>query len=184
MGNQRDSGSAVKVGVLLASPPAADLRRWLAAAAAFDAAGADALWIDTGDELDPLAVAAALAALTVRSLLVTAAPQAADDRTIATLDRLSRGRFALSGEPAGAIGGAAFQQLDDGGFVREIPGGEPQRWIPVAWAGGRAAWAAAIAEAAEGGATGILVPAQPPLLDILRNPGGTIDRGDLQLAQG
>jgi alkanesulfonate monooxygenase SsuD/methylene tetrahydromethanopterin reductase-like flavin-dependent oxidoreductase (luciferase family) len=57
----------VKVGVLL--PRQLDeLGEWLADAAAFDAAGADALWVDpaVGPELDSLALLAALAALTSR----------------------------------------------------------------------------------------------------------------------
>jgi len=192
----------MKIGVQLAPPPA-DLGQWLANAAAFDTAGADALWIDvTGDPgLDPLAVTAALAVLTFRSLLVLPLPAAADDRTLATVGRLSRGRLALCGdrtrlagtpdvelfypldggdlerEPGGAAGSAA------GGFVRET-GDEPERWVPTGWSGGRAAWRAAVAEAAAHGTAGLLVPAGPSLLDVLRNPGDPGDRRDLQIAQG
>jgi hypothetical protein len=188
MGNRQDSRQPVKVGVLLRPAPE-DLGMWLAEAAAFDAAGADALWVDVaGDErLDPLAVTAALAAITVRSLLVTAAPEVADGRTLDTIGRLSRGRFALCGDRtrlAVVPDVAAFYQLDDGTFVRETPGGEPERWVRTAWTRGRAAWRTAIAEAVESGAGGLLVPALPPLLDILRNPGDAGDRRDLQLAQG
>jgi len=149
----------MKVGVLLAAP-GEDLGGWLAEAAAFDAAGADALWIDAAGELDPLAVTAALAALTYRSMLVTAVPARAEDRTLATLVRLSRGRF---------VDAVAFPEVD---------------WERVAWSGGRAAWRAAVAEAAERGAGGLLVPAGPQLLDILRNPNDPGGRQDLQIAQG
>jgi hypothetical protein len=165
----------VKVGVLLAPPPA-DPGDWLAAAAAFDTAGADALWIDVAGDpgLDPLAVTAALAVLTFRSLLVVAPPADADDRTLATVERLSRGRLALHGD---------FVRDGEGDLVR-ASGGEPERWVRAEWSGGRAAWRAVVAEAAERGATGLLVPATPPLLDLLRNPGDPGDRRDLQLAQG
>lgn len=190
----------MKIGVLLGSPPA-DLGQWLANAAAFDAAGADALWIDLADDpgLDPLAVTAALAVLTYRSLLVTALPTAADDRTLGTVERLSRGRLALCGDRtslAGIPDVALFHPLGgdelepDGGFARETggfareTGDEPERWLRTGWSGGRAAWRAAVAEAAERGAAGLLVAAVPPLLDILRNPGDPGDRRDLQLAQG
>jgi hypothetical protein len=149
----------MKVGVLLAAP-GEDLGGWLAEAAAFDAAGADTLWIDVAGELDPLAVTAALAALTYRSLLVTAVPPQVEDRTVETLVRLSRGRF---------VDAAAFPD---------------SAWERVEWSGGRAAWRAAVAEAAERGAGGLLVPAGPPLLDILRNPNDPGDRQDLHLAQG
>jgi hypothetical protein len=182
---------AIKVGVLLAPPPA-DLGGWLADAAAFDTAGADALWIDVTSDpaLDPLAITAALAALTYRSLLVTALPAAVDDRTLATITRLSRGRFGLHGDRTRLTGipdVERFHPLDEadpvgGGFVREA--GEPERWVRCAWSGGRAAWQTAVAEGLEGGAAGLLVPAAAPLLDILRNPGEGGDRRDLQLAQG
>jgi hypothetical protein len=164
----------MKVGELLAPPPA-DLGGWLADAAAFDAAGADALWIDVASDpaLDPLAMTAALAVLTYRSLLVTALPAAADGRTLATIERLSRGRLARDfvTEPEGEV------------VVRET-GDEPERWVRTAWSGGRAAWRDAVAEAAGRGAAGLLVPAGSSLLDLLRNPGDSGDRRDLQLAQG
>jgi hypothetical protein len=193
----------VKVGVLLAPPPA-DLGDWLAAAAAFDTAGADALWIDVASDpgLDPLAVTAALAVLTFRSLLVVAPPAGADDRTLATVERLSRGRLARHADYVRAGGdfvrdgeavreggadfvGAHADFVRDGeaDFVR-AGGGEPERWVRAEWSGGRAAWRAVVADATERGATGLLVPATPPLLDLLRNPGGPGDRSDLQIAQG
>jgi hypothetical protein len=63
--------AAIKVGVVLARR-VGDLAEWLADAASFDAAGAHALWIDVlpHPQLDPLALTAALAAMTSRSLLV------------------------------------------------------------------------------------------------------------------
>jgi hypothetical protein len=192
----------MKVGVLLPPPPE-DLGEWLADAAALDAAGADALWVHAGAEpglgagLDPLAVAAALAALTFRSLLVTALPEASGDRrararTLATIDRLSRGRLALCGgtDPqevpdAPEVPEAGFFHLrDEDVFAHDPAGGEPERWVRIGLPEGRAAWRVAIAAAAEQGAVGVLVPAGPQLLDILRNPDGRGDRRDLQLAQG
>jgi hypothetical protein len=187
----------VLVGVLLASPPE-DLGGWLADAAAFDAAGADALWVDTtGDAgLDPFAVTAALTTLTFRSLLVTVLPEISADvpvhaRTIAAIGRLSRGRFALCGERTHLAGlptvvgdQPAFYRLDDSTFERPRAGHEPERWVRTASPDGRAAWRAAVTEAAERRVSGLLVPAAPRLLDILRNPGGSNDRQDLHLAQG
>ena len=49
---------------------------------------------------------------------------------------------------------------------------------------GRAAWRTALTDAVTNGAGGLLVPAGPRLLDILRNPNDPDDRRDLQLAQG
>ncbi len=191
---------AVKVGVLLPQPPE-DLGEWLADAAAFDAAGADALWLDPRPDarLDPLAVTAALATLTFRSLLVTALPEYAGSpqaraRTLATIVRLTRGRFALCGERAqlaevtgadsGPSGLEVFYRLDGSVFVRTRAGGELERWARTASPDGRAAWRATIADAAGRGVGGLLVPAEPRLLDILRNPDDSGDRRDLQLAQG
>jgi hypothetical protein len=181
----------VKIGVLLARP-AADLGEWLADAAALDAAGADALWLDpAGEDTDPLALTAALAAVTFRSLLVTAWPAlagagdpAGHTRALATIERLSRGRLALVGQTAPLADLALFHEAGDGGFECPVAGGEPERWERTGLPEGRAAWRAAVAAAAERGLAGLLVPAGPQLLDLLRNPQGRGDRRDLQLAQG
>jgi hypothetical protein len=190
---------AVKVGVLLARQPD-ELGEWLADAMAFEAAGADALWIDPVPEsaLDPLALLAAIAALTSRSLLVAALPP--PDRppetlagTLATIARLSHGRLAVTADPgrlqelAGLVAGlAAFRRLpgEPGAFEHTRPGGDPERWVQTPSPDGRAAWRSAVSDAAERGVRGLLVAAGPRLLDILRNPDDPGDRRDLQLAQG
>jgi hypothetical protein len=140
----------VKVGIALA-PPTDDVSGWLADAAAFEAAGADALWVDGGSELDAVAMMAALAAVTYRCQLV------ADVAGSETLDRLSRGR--LCG----------------------VPDGE---WHRVPVPENRAAWRAALAEAAELGVAGLVVPADAKLIDLLRNPEEPQERLDVYLAQG
>jgi hypothetical protein len=190
----------VHVGVLL-HRSAEDLGEWLADAAAFDAAGANALWIDPAPDtgFDPLALAAGLATLTFRSLLVTAVPELAGHpearaRTLTTVARLSRGRFALFGE-RGQIaevtasvtmrpGIPVFRRIDDGSYEHTGTDGVPERWVRTAVMEGRAAWRAAIADAAGSGVGGLLVPAEARLLDILRNPDDRGDRRDLQFAQG
>jgi hypothetical protein len=200
MGDTPEPRRPVQVGVLLGQPPQ-ELGGWLADAAAFDAAGADALWLDAAGDagLDPLAVAAALATLTFRSLLVTPLPEAPGEpralaRTLATIGRLSRGRVALCGGGArfaevtaagrGQPGMAVFHRLDDDVFERTAAAAQPQRWVRTAAPAGRAAWRAAVADATEREVDGLLVPAGPQLLDILRNPHGRGDRRDLQIAQG
>jgi hypothetical protein len=151
-------GKRVLIGVLLAGDPD-NLGEWLADAAAFDAAGADALWVDCGPEpaLDVLTLTAALAVVTFRARLVVALPEP-PVRTRTTLEQLSRGRFAL---------------VDD-----------TERWEPVPAPDSREAWRATCLDATERGISGLLVPANPRLLDILRNPDDPGDRHDLQLAQG
>jgi hypothetical protein len=189
----------VKVGVLLERRPA-ELGEWLADAAAFEAAGAHALWVDPEpeSELDPLALLAALAALTSRALLVAAPPASgyaaeALGRTLATIGRLSHGRLALAAEPGRleelttlAPGSAAFRRLpgEPGAFERLDETDTGERWVRTPPPEGRAGWRTALAAAATNGAGGLLVPAGPRLLDILRNPNDPDERRDLHLAQG
>jgi Luciferase-like monooxygenase len=190
---------AVEVGVLLDRGPE-ELGGWLADAGAFEAAGAAALWVDPAPEagLDPLALLAALAAVTSRALLVAdlptaGGPPAALARTLATLARLSHGRLALVAEPQRlgelaelAPGCGAFRRLPGtpATFERVPAADAPERWLQAPTPESRAAWRAALAEAAEAGAAGLLVPAGPRLLDILRHPDDPGGRQDLQLAQG
>jgi hypothetical protein len=148
----------VMVGVLLDRDPRA-LGEWLADAAAFDAAGADALWLDLGPQADwdVMSLAAALAVVTFRARLVVAADGEPEARTLDTVTRLSGGRLGLPNDEA---------------------------WERVPAPQSREDWRNTCAEAAERGAPGIVVPAGPRLLDILRNPEDPGERHDLQLAQG
>jgi hypothetical protein len=189
----------VKVGVLLARQPA-ELGEWLADAGAFEAAGADALWLDPAPEsnLDSLALLAALATLTSRALLVATLPASerpsdALGRMLATIGRLSHGRLALAAEPGRleeltdlAPGSAAFRRLpgEPVAFERLREADTAERWVRIPPPEGRAAWRTALADAGTSGAAGLLVPAGPRLLDILRNPNDPDGRRDLQLAQG
>jgi hypothetical protein len=171
--------SNIKVGVVLAEQ-ADDLGQWLAEAASFDAAGAHALWIDVADhpELDPLVLTAALAAMTARSLLVAdLGPHRDDAAALATVTRLSRGRLRT-------IGGS-FRLIDpEMPAYEHIVDGQVERWVPVPAMQGRDAWRATLAEAADSGVSGLLVPAGPGLLDLLRNPGEPGQRHDLELTVG
>ena len=189
---------AVDVGVRLAQRPD-NLGEWLIDGAAFEAAGAHALWIDLASEpeLDPLAVTAALAASTFRSLLVTTLPAHGVPapvlaRTLATIGRLSRGRLRiLAAVPRQdladvAPGLAIFTRVpgDVESFEHTSGPDEVERWMSAPVPDGRAAWRTALHDAAERGFHGLVVPADPRLLDILRNPDDDGYRNDLQLAQG
>ena len=185
-----DDPRLIKVGVLLDQVPD-NLGEWLADAAAFDAGGADALWVDCGPnpQLDVPALAAALAVVTHRAMLMVAFPEgsaaaAESARTVDTIVRLSRGRLALIADSS-QFGVAVFRRVrgEPDAFER-LDTDEGERWLLVPAPQGRQPWREARADAAGRGFTGLVVPVDPRLLDILRNPDDPGDRRDLQLAQG
>jgi len=57
-------------------------------------------------------------------------------------------------------------------------------WTPIPSPDGRAQWRALLESATKAGATGVIVPADPRLLDLLRNGDEEDDRSDLILSQG
>jgi hypothetical protein len=152
---------AVKVGVVLAVP-GDDVSDWLADAGAYEAAGADLLWVDAGADLDPMALAAALAVASHRALIVVA-DGPVDPAALQTVQRLGRGRFRL-------VNGSD-----------EVDG---ERWLRAGAPPDRAALQAALADATERDAAGVIVEANPRLLDMLRNPEEPGGRSDLHLSMG
>lgn len=130
----------------------------LADAGAFDAARADSIWIRGGP--DAVVVMAAVAVAARQARLVIDASEPLPPGQLETLRRLSRDRLVVAGS------------MTDEVWVEEEP---PEN---------RAAWAQTVAEHESAGATGLLVPVNPRLLDILRNPEPHEGRPDLQLAQG
>jgi hypothetical protein len=187
-----DDPRLVKVGVLLDQVPD-NLGEWLADAAAFDAGGADALWVDCGPnpQLDVPALAAALAVVTHRARLVVAFQEASaaaveSARTIDTIVRLSGGRLALiadSSKPE--FGLEVFRRVrGEPDTFERLDTDEGERWLLVPPPQGREPWRETRADAAGRGFTGLVVPVDPRLLDILRNPDDPGERRDLQLAQG
>jgi alkanesulfonate monooxygenase SsuD/methylene tetrahydromethanopterin reductase-like flavin-dependent oxidoreductase (luciferase family) len=145
----------IKVGVVL--PKVDDFGEWLNDAAAYDAAGADLLWIEEDGE-DPLALAAALAAVTYKALLIVRAD--VDDKAIHTVQRISRGRLRINSPH------------------------ETEHWVWTPAPQNREAWRQAIKQIEEHQADGVLVPAGPGVLDLLRNPGDPGERRDLELTVG
>jgi len=171
----------MRVGVVL-SMAFDDAGEFLADAAAFDAAGADGLWLAAnGDDVEALLLLAAIAAAAPRADLglalgsASACPADLLERATATLRRLRRGRpvIVVGAEPGDTL------ELDRGGGDA---GAERWRWVPGPE--NRAAWAETLAAAETAGLTGVLVAANPRLLDLLRNPDPGDGRQDLLLAQG
>jgi hypothetical protein len=115
-------------------------------------------------------MAAALAAVTYRSLLVLALPAGAAPRraTLATVAALSRGRL----------------RVLSGSYDHPYRLDSAQRWVPAPVPDSRVPWRATLLDAAERGYHGLVVPADERLIDILRNPDDPGPRLDLHLAQG
>jgi hypothetical protein len=162
--------SGLRVGVELPAP-GDDPGGWLAEATAYEAAGVDSLWLHGGDA-GAWVLLGALAAVTWRVRLGVLPGAVAEPSAAAALGRLSRGRLL---QARAGLGGDGI----------EVEGGEAvERWSRAAPPPGRPAWAGALEAAATAGAAGVLVPAAPGLLDLLRNPDAEDDRSDLQMSCG
>jgi hypothetical protein len=148
----------------------ADVGELFADARALEAAGADSLWVLARDDQDPWILAAALAATTWRArLVVVGAIDRPETRT--TLDRLSRGRLVI-GERAGD----AVSVPDAEGVM--------ERWALCDLPAGRAEWKTLRVDRAAQGFAGLVLPNDPRLLDLVRNPDVEDDRADMRLAFG
>ena len=148
----------------------ADAAELITDARALEAAGADSLWVIAREDQDPWIVAAALAATTWRARLIVVG---AVDRpeTRVTLDRLSRGRLVIA------------ERTADEALV---PGAEgaTERWSICPLPTSRAEWKTLRAEREAQGFAGLVLPNDPRLLDLVRNPDVEDDRQDLKLAFG
>lgn len=160
----------MKVGVLLPSR-FEDPGDFLADARAMEAAGADSIWIEDDGGHDPMLALAAIAAVTGQLCLGLILPnsssafEAVSWRGFETLQHLSR-RRGMVGVP------------QDRKIVTTM-----NEWLRVDVPADREAWARSLKDA-EPDFDGVIVPLDPRLLDILRNPEDAIDRSDLLLAQG
>jgi hypothetical protein len=147
-----------------------DAAELFADARALEASGADSLWVIAREDQDPWILAAALAATTWRTrLIVIGATDRAEARV--TLDRLARGRLVIAERSADSV---------------LIPGaeGSEERWSICALPASRAEWKTLRAEREAQGFAGLVLPNDPRLLDLLRNPDVEDDRQDLKLAFG
>jgi len=83
---------------------------------------------------------------------------------------------------AGEVPGASRAQIAAARTQR--PDDPFEIWARIPRPEGREDWRRLIHAGTEAGATGVLVPADPRLLDLLRNGDEEDDRSDLALAQG
>jgi hypothetical protein len=82
---------------------------------------------------------------------------------------------------AGADPLAILQKLSRGRAMVGEPDGE--KWVSIPMPADRDSWSAAVREAEEAGATGVVVSWDPRLIDLLRNPEPD-DRSDLLMSTG
>jgi hypothetical protein len=129
----------------------ADGGEFLANVRALEAAGAEAIALD-GESSERQVVLGAIAAVTERVSLVTAAPI-----------------------------GEALMALARGRAVAQFPPDE--KWVEIDLPGSREAWSATLRDHESSGTTGVIVPWDPRLIDLLRNPEPD-DRSDLLMSTG
>lgn len=141
--------------------PTADAGELFADAKAAEAAGADSLWIDAVDG-DPYVVLAALAAVTWRVRLVArGAPT--DTAARETCALLARGRLVVA---------------------EELAAESEERWTESPFPASRVDWDALRLASTTAGMTGVVLPNDPRLIDLLRNPDIIEARDDLKLSFG
>src|SRR5438105_1481552 len=137
---------------------------YLADARAMESAGADSLWLeDEGD--DPWLLLAGMATVTSRIRLI-APVSSAEPRDPQNLG------LRVAVEPV-----ARFRE-------REKLTSPFELWAVIKMPDDRETWRRLRREYEEAGATGIIVPLDPRLLDLVRNGDEEEDRSDLGLAQG
>ena len=154
-GTTQPAAPTLLIGVRLAAT--GDAGELFADAKAIEAAGADSLWVDAVDG-DPYVALAALAAVTWRVRLVArGAPS--DVAARETCANLARGRLVVAEE-------------------------SEERWTESAFPASRAAWDELRNASTAAGATGVVLPNDPRLIDLLRNPDIIEARDDLKLSFG
>lgn len=193
-----DETTPVRIGVALTLT--GDPGEMLADAKALEAAGADSLWVFAAEELDSpggsvrldewssaYVVMAAIAAVTWRVRLVVPRPRNATSEIAAdsgiahsTCARIAQGRLLGRIETAWSDPEAATAVFAAARAKRA----DVECWLRVPVPNGRPAWDEQRRIAADAGATGIVVPNDPRLIDLLRNPDVVEDRSDLKLSFG
>ncbi len=189
----------------------ADVGEYLADVTALEAAGADTIWVDDS-VLDPWIVLGAVAALTRRIKLgcrltsLRPWPPSRVATSVTALQTLSRGRTVVglpergnssrhiealqaagskiltAGSPDKVSDGvilaveSADQISDEAGTYIEV-------WAAIPIPPDREAWTRALSEYEAAGATGVIVPWDARLVDLLRNPEPD-DRSDLLMSTG
>jgi len=144
---------------------------FLADVTALDAAGADCLCVNGSGEGDWVVLGAAAAATHKARLAIVAEGRVAPE-PLSTLQRVSGGRVVV------------FDHVDPVERLTVRGAEPPELWTEIAMPAGRMAWNEALAAQEAAGASGVIVPWDSRLLDLLRNPGDEEDRSDLLMSTG
>ena len=180
----------------------ADVAEYLADVTALDAAGAAAIWVD-GTGLEPWVLLGAMSSVTHRVRLGCLLPSTETwpsetlVASVTTLQKLSRGRAAVAvpsphGHRAARIFNAGSKEEAQEGVIFEVESADQlveardaplEVWAAIEVPPDRAAWAAALSAYEAAGATGVIVPWNERVLDLLRNPEPD-DRTDLLISTG
>jgi len=173
-----------------------DVGEYLADVTALESAGAAAIWIDD-TELEPWVLLGAMAAVTHRvrlgCMLTTGSVPM---QSLATLQKLSRGRIMvgvpLPGQAGATIFAAGSKTEAATGLIHEVESADQlnhprdthiEVWAAIAVPPDRAAWVEALSAYEAAGATGVIVSWNERVLDLLRNPEPD-DRTDLLISTG
>ena len=172
-------GTTLRIGVALELR--GDSGEMLADAKAIEAAGADSLWVDRSDDVDQYIVLAAIAAVTYRVRLVAGGAGGVTKES-ATCSRLANGRLVAPSELL-----VSTRRPEDAkpafGRAREV-GAPLECWLRAPFPDGRAAWDELRRACTDAGAHGVVLPNDPRLIDLLRNPDIIEARDDLKLSFG
>ena len=188
-----------------------DVGEYLADVTALEAAGADTIWVDdTG--LEPWIVLGAIAAVTHRvrlGCMLTSIGRWSPSRlgpSIAALQMLSPGRIVVGLPPRGTLGhhvaalraararifitgsheksaDGVIVNVDSADQMSAVPDAAMEVWATIAVPPDREAWTRALSTYEAAGATGVIVPWNSRVVDLLRNPEPD-DRTDLLISTG
>lgn len=187
-----------------------EVGEYLADVTALEAAGADAIWVDDS-ELEPSVLLGAIAAVTHRVGLGCLLAQPGSQpsmrvESVTALQKLSRGRIivglswsthkeeevaalratgakilAAGSEPGRADG--VIYNVESAGQLSPARDTDIEVWALIAFPPDREAWARTKNAYQSVGAAGVIVPWDPRVVDLLRNPDAD-DRTDLLIATG
>jgi hypothetical protein len=185
---------------------------YVADVTALEAAGADTIWLDASSATssEPWILLGAMAAVAHRVRLgVIVGPGPEWREAVNDLGRLTGGRVVVGTRPGAETGtfasaiqvlcvcgtqgeAAAAAQLAEGvilpGGDDEVrllrAGGDFEIWIDALVPADRTGWTNMVVTLETAGATGVIVPWDPRIIDLLRNAGDPDDRTDLLIATG